>query len=492
MNGKDTSMGKNMVLNVIQSVVNAMLPLLTYPYLLRVLGAENMGRSTFAVSVTEYFVLLANLGIMSYAVREGSVLRSDHDRLRRFLDQVYTIHLAAAVLSTLLYLAAVFAVPKLYEYRSLLLILSPTMILNALTIDYVNFIREDFPFMALRTLILKAAYITALFVFVRTDRDLEIYVFCGTVWYLAQAVWNRLRAGRTYRPSLTGKADLGIHLKPVFTMFGRNVTTTLYVNSDITLLGLLSSDFTVGIYSLSVKIYTLIRFVLSAIPSVSTPRLSELWGNGEQNEFVSTAEGIYALLLTLALPAVVGTALLRDRIVLIAGGAEYAPSAASLLILSAAVLFGLLSWFWVECILMPMHMEREILFATAAAAAVNIALNLLLIPVWREKAAALTTVVSECIVFMRCRRQGRRHVQLQLPSGTIPKVSAGCVLIAGFVLLSEKLISGLWICLAVQVAGSVLLYFASQYALGNGAVLTAAEGIRNRIYFMRGGNGKSE
>ena len=106
------------------------------------------------------------------------------------------------------------------------------------------------------------------------------------------------------------------HLKPVLILFANTLATTIYVSSDILILGLISSDYTVGIYTISSKIYSVIKQVLAAIIIVSVPRLSFLFGKNEMPAFNHVASNILNAISLITIPAAVGIFSLRKEIIL--------------------------------------------------------------------------------------------------------------------------------------------------------------------------------
>ena len=122
------SVAKNAVYNGIRTVCNMLFPLITYPYAARVLMAENLGKVDFVTSVISYFVLVAGLGIATYATREGAARRNDQDELDRFSSEVFTINMVSTAISYALLAALVIAWPHLHGYLALIAIQSLTIL----------------------------------------------------------------------------------------------------------------------------------------------------------------------------------------------------------------------------------------------------------------------------------------------------------------------------------------------------------------------------
>ena len=89
------SLGLNAFLNGIRSVLNLLFPLLTFPYVSRILGATGMGKYNFANSIVSYFLMIAALGINTYAVREGARIRDDRKKFSNFASQIFSYNVVS-------------------------------------------------------------------------------------------------------------------------------------------------------------------------------------------------------------------------------------------------------------------------------------------------------------------------------------------------------------------------------------------------------------
>lgn len=259
-------------------------------------------------------------------------------------------------------------------------------------------------------------------------------------------------------------------MKPILIIFASNIAIMIYVYSDTTMLGFMQTDYEVGIYSVSVKIYNIVKNLLSAVLIVSIPRLSMYYGSGKIKEFESTAQKVYDSITALVMPAVIGLLCVSKQVVLVISGEAYISAQSSLRILCIALLFCIYGWFFSQCVLMPAQKEKTILIATCVSAAVNIGLNFYLIPIWKENAAAFTTFVSEFIMFFVCVKYGLKIVRIKLLNKNMIGVLTGCVGIvcvcrvalsfnygAAIQLISAVVVSGI-------VYGLILILFRNEIA----------------------------
>lgn len=175
------------------------------------------------------------------------------------------------------------------------------------------------------------------------------------------------------------------------------IAMTIYVSSDITMLGFFKGDAEVGIYSIATKIYTAIKQIFCAIVVVSIPRLTAYIGSEDNNSFIKLGRNVMSTLLMVMSPLIAGIIIFREQAILIAGGRAYLAGSNSLLFLSVAMIFSTAAIF-LNSILMALKKESNILKGTAIAAVMNVILNLFFIPWLGGEGAALTTLISELYV----------------------------------------------------------------------------------------------
>ena len=236
------------------------------------------------------------------------------------------------------------------------------------------------------------------------------------------------------------------------------------------MLGALSGNIANGLYAVSTKVYNIVKQLLAALIIVSIPRLSAHLGHKNYNEFHKTASKILNSLIILVVPAVLGIFMLSRNIVLIISGQEYIEATSSLRILSVALFFSIFSWFYTSCILIPNRMEKIVLIATCFAAIINIALNFLLIPIFKQDAAAFTTVVAEFLSLLISWFYGRKYFNASLKIKDIVSVGIGCGAIYIVCTAITKGIDALIMSTGISVLASVLIYFVILLMMKNESV----------------------
>ena len=455
---KNKFIGVNALLNAIKTIFSIIFPLITFPYISRVLGVENIGIYNFSTSVVSYFTLLAGLGINTYAIREGARYRNNKKEISEFCSEVFSINLISTLISYGILAVCLFFLPSLRYDVLIILILSVSICFTTLGCEWVFNIYEEFGYITIRTILFQVLSVILMFVFVKNKHSLIQYVLITVLATSGANIINIFARKKFCDIRFRFGVKLKKHLLPIFILFANSIAMTIYINSDVTVLGLISGNYYVGLYSVATKVYTMLKSLLGALIVVSIPRLSSYLGAENKKQYVETSSIILNALITIAVPAMVGTFALSDEIVLILSGREYIAASMSLKILSVALVFSIFSWFYTSCVLVVNKQDRSVLKATTLAAVANIVMNVILIPYFNQNAAAFTTALAELISAFVCYLYGRKYFRANLQKNDIISVLMGSVLILLICYLVRLCISSLCVSIVVSVVISMIVY----------------------------------
>lgn len=477
------SIGLNATLNALKQMCSVLFPLLTIPYVSRVLQVENYGKVTFANSVISYFTLIAGLGIANYAIREGAVIRNDKHKLTNFGNEVFTINMISTLISYGLLGIILLTISYLQEYRLLLLIQSTSMIFTVLGADWINAIYEDYLYITIRYLLIQVLSITSLFIFVHKTNDYIIYAIIWVCASVGANIFNIFYIRKNYiHLKLIKNCNFFLHIKPILLLFFSYVAMTIYVNSDTTMLGFIKGDTAVGIYGVSTKIYIAIKQILNAIVIVTIPRFSEYVGQKDDEKYKLLLKNIFNISLILLFPCIVGLFWISKDIVIVISGIEYINAFKSLRILSLSLLPAVLANFYSNCILLPYKMERYIMNSAIISALVNIGLNIFLIPILSYNGAALTTLISEYLVFLIMHYYGKIYTKDIFSKETIFSILIGCFLISVICISIQNLISFLWLRIILSIILSIISYILILVLSKNTVFILIIKQIKKKNY----------
>lgn len=481
---KYRSMKLNAALNSIKAIMSMIFPLITFPYVSRVLQVSNMGKVNFSNSVVNYFVLIAGLGVATYAIREGSRVRDDEEKLEEFASEVFSINLLTTILSYVAFVVVIILFSKLHQYYPLLIVQSFMIIGSTIGVDWLYSIKEEYFYIALRSIVVQLCSIVLMFIFVKSRNDYIIYAAIITFSATAANVFNYIYARKQIHFHLTWNLNLKKHIGPILIIFTMTAATTIYVNSDITLLGLLSGskgDYFVGIYSTATKVYSILKSVMVALIVVSLPRLSNYLARGLNDLYNESVYKILNAFLTLLLPIMVGLFFASKEVILLLAGENYIAGTSVLKILCVSLLFSVFAVFYTNAILLPFRMEKVVMHAMVVSAIFNFLLNFIMIPKFGYIGSAITTMISEFIVLVWECMSVRNKIRLKINWKDLRSTIIGCFEIAIVCTICEKLHIGIYEILCLKIGVSVLIFFTTLYLFRNSLIMDAVNKIKKRM-----------
>lgn len=480
---KLNSVKVNAFLNVIRIAMSVLFPLITFPYASQVLGVSNLGKVQFATSVVSYFALIAALGVQTYGTREGSKVREDQEKFNHLCSEIFTVNIISTVIAYVLLIILVLLPTKIQGYKVLIFIQSIVLILTTLGVDWVYASKEDFYYVTVKSIIAQVISIILLFLFVRHKNDYYVYSLTTVVAASGMYISTFLHSKKYVHLKLIFSKSIFRHLKPMFILFSNNLAISIYVNSDVLMLGLFATDLNVGLYSVSVKIYSVVKSLLNAITLAVLPRLSLLSTKENKDEYFILGEQILHACIILILPAIVGLFLLSKDIILLLSGQSYLSATSSLKLLTLALGFSVLANFFINAILIINNEEKYALNITLIAGFVNIALNFIMIPLLKQDGAAITTIIAECIVAILSGHKAKKYMRVRNSLKVFVQSVIGCIGIYFVYFFITRFVTYLILNIILIFLVSVVVYFLILYVLGNNMVKTSISTIKSILPF---------
>ena len=375
MRVRQKSLKLNMLFNIIRNIANVIFPLISFPYISKILGAESLGRYNFATSIISYIALLAILGIEYYSIREGARIRDDKEKISEFVSQIFSINVLSTIFAYLVLGVLLFCVPKFAEYRILLLILGSQVIFTTLGVNWIYSIYEEYVYVSIRGIIVQIISIILMFIFIKSPADVEKYAIITVIASVGSNIFNFFFSRRYCKVKFVFSMNLRKHIKPILTLFAMYATATIYANSDMIILGFLCGEYAVGVYSVAVKIYNIVKLTLASATLVSIPRLSLYLSQNKQEEANAVANNVHSIMYTMVIPGIVGLIVLGEPIIMLISDVSYISALVPHMILSIAMFFNLGAYFWGQAVLVSANKENILLKSTIVCALINVFLN---------------------------------------------------------------------------------------------------------------------
>lgn len=477
------SLSINALLNTLKTVLGIIFPLITFPYISRVLGVENVGKVNFSSSVVSYFTLIAAFGISTYAIREGAKIRDNRKEFIEFSNQVFTINVLTTVLAYFLLGILIIFSAKIRNYTGLIIILSTAIVFVTIGADWLNTIYEDFGYITVRTLAFQVISLVLMFAFVKESGDYYKYAVITVISSAGGNLCNFFYCKKYAKLRVVKLKNIKKHITPMFMFFMSNITTIIFLNSDQTMLGMICGDYSVGLYSVAVKIYTIVKNVFTAILTVMMPRFSYMQSNENSGNTEKLRTNVLNIFVLFVIPMAVGLFCVSDGVIALIGGNEYIEATASLRILSVSILCAAAASFMTYIVIIPEGKEKIMLKASTASAVINVVLNLFLIPLILQEGAALTTAIAEFVVFVIEFKASGIKLDKKKAKRNIITVLIASVGIVICNMIVRSFTSNIIIDTIVIIPVSVLLYFGILLILKNEYILMVFDKMRKKLNF---------
>ena len=397
---KQKSIAVNTVLNSIRMTLTILVPLLTYPYITRIFSSDGIGQYEWVKSVVSIFTLVASMGINTYAVREGSRIRNDRKKFTKFAQELFIINLISTVICYIILFGLIASVPKFSQYRTYLLIYSINIGLSALSLDWVYGVYEDYAYITARQIIVQIVSVCGLFLLVRDENDLIIYIIITTVSNSGANIFNFIRARKYADFKPVWNYCFKLHIIPVLVFFGTRFAMNAYNSLDTFILGLMCDDKSVGYYNVAVKINTILVTFFGAMSPVYLPRMITYISQKNDSAFNSLLKKAIKLKTILIYPMVCGLFCYAPQIIWLIAGDDFTNAVPTLRILCFVLGFVIMSSIVQNDVLIPKRKEKVVLVLTIIAAVSNVLISCILIYLIGYNGAAIGSLLAEGIIFI--------------------------------------------------------------------------------------------
>ena len=395
---KKKSVKINYFYNLIYNLLTLLLPLLTTPYLSRVLGVENIGIYGFTNSIVTYFVLFGCLGTTLYGQREIAYVQDDKEKQSKVFYEIFFVKLISMFISILLYGFSFCLDGKLSLYYQILLIY---LVANVFDISWYLQGIEEFDKTVIRNLIVKVLSIILIFVLVKKPDDLWIYftIFAGsellgniTMWIYVPKYLNK--------PNFK-KLNLKKHLKPILMLFIPQIAIKVYTVLDKTMIGVISGNMNdVGFYEQGQNIVRALIVIITAYGTVMASRIAYTYKNSDKKETINYLKSSFRFSWLLGIPLMLGTIAVADKLVPWFFGDGYDPVSNIIKFTSPLIIaIGLNNVLGMQY-LVPIGRQKDFTTAVVIGALSNFVLNNILIRLFGTIGAVIASVLAETIILI--------------------------------------------------------------------------------------------
>ena len=390
-----SSIKKNLGYQTMYQLLATALPLLTTPYLSRVLGAEQVGVFSYTHSVVTYFSLFAMLGTINYGTRSIADVRNDEKQCGKTFWGIFSLQMIACLISLSAYGIYLFFFCKKNQFIAL--IQGIALLSCLLDISWLYFGLEKFKITVIRNTAIKLCSVALIFLLVRTREHLWIYtlLMTGSSMIGQFFLWKNLP--EFCKRVKISPRDITQHIRPNIVLFIPLISVSVYHVMDKTMLGILSSEAESGYYYCADKLINIPISLINGIGTVLLPRISYLIRQGkgkDADEFIKLSlEGV--ILSSVALSF--GIFSVADEFIPLFFGSEFTSSILIAKVLAPVLIIkGVSNTIRTEY-LVPYHWESKYTASVIAGSVTNIIANCLLIPRFAGAGAAAGTLIAEAV-----------------------------------------------------------------------------------------------
>lgn len=391
------SIKKNYCLTMIRSVLSFLVPLVTFPYVSRVLEPSGIGKVEFVNSIVAYFTLFAALGIPSYGMREIAIVRDNQKERSKLFWELFLILFIMTFFCYVIYFLCLEFVPFFIEYKKLFLITFPTLLLTTFSFEWFYQGIENQKLITQRFILVKIIQTTLIFLLIKNFNDVFKYALIIVTMSGFSSIFNVAYLHKYIDFVPFKELEIKKHLKPIFVIFASIVAVNIYTHLDVTMVGIYRTEEEVGFYTTANKLVRLIISFIVPLSTVLLPRLSRLKNEKNFEEYNHLMVSSLNMLLMMGIPILVGIEILAKPIIILFAGEKFLSSIFTLRLLSPIILIVSMAQFVGIQILYTSKKEKYYTISVSVAGFINFFLNIFAIQKWGHNGAVLGTLGAETI-----------------------------------------------------------------------------------------------
>ncbi|MBO6383962.1 flippase [Enterococcus casseliflavus] len=384
----------NFLFQSLFQVMKIILPLITIPIISKALGPEGIGIYNYTNSIAQYFVLFAGLGVGVYGNREIAIARENKDLLSFRFWELFGMSFFVSILSLISFLLLAF-----HSKDSFYLLLQAPIVLGAMfDISWFFMGIEDFKKTSLSSLFAQIISFFCIIYFVNGPDDLWLYILIqsGNIVITQAVMWLFVFENITFKR--VNFKNMFFHFIPSLQFFIPKIAIILYTNLNKTLLGWLDSKDSVGFYTNSLIMNSILVTLVTTLDLVLLPKLSNLASKGSTVKIYDTIKKTVNLQLFFTIPMMFGIILISPKLVPWFFGDEFLILKTTIPLVSPLIVIMPLGLAVGRQYLVPMNKIKVYNLAVLIGALVSIVINLFFIPLIGLYGAIIATLSAELFV----------------------------------------------------------------------------------------------
>ena len=405
---------KNFAYNLVLTLSGYVFAFITFPYVSRVLGVDNIGAVNFVDSIINYFILFSMLGVSAVGIREVAKYKDTKEELEKSFRDIFLLNLLFTVVTLVILVVLVYTVPSFSSHSNLFYIGIIKLLFNFCLVEWFFTGTENFKYITIRSTIIKAIYVVAVIFLVKKKDDYKIYYFltCSVIainaifnWtYILRIIKLKVR-GFNYKRYIRSISIFGFYM----------LLTSMYVNFNVAYLGFVSGEKEVGYYTTATKLYSILLSVFAAFTGVMLPRMTSLILEKKYEEFMENIITSFSLLILFSFPLIIFTVIFAKEIIFILAGPGYEGAILPMQIVMPLLIVIGMEQILVLQILMPLKKDKIIMWNSLFGAVLGILLNVILVHYFKSIGSAIVWLCCEFFILVLSLYFAKKSIRFTFP-----------------------------------------------------------------------------
>lgn len=451
------SLKKNFFYKGLLTLANPIMGMVTFPYVSRVLGVENIGLVNFVDNTVSYFLLFATMGIGTLGVRAIATANKTKEDLNRTFSNVFGLNLLFTCSVLLVYNLLVFTVPGFRDYSELFYIGNAKILFSSLLIEWFFNGIENFKYITIRSLLVRFIYVISIFLFIKCSGDYKLYFSLTVLVTVVNALINLIYSRRFVqivpkylisKRFLRENIKLGIYA----------IMTSMYLTFNVMFLGLNTNNIEVGYYTSAYKLYHLILSVFGAFSSVMLPRMSALIAENNNDQFACLINKSMEFVAMFSIPLILCCSIMAPEIIYLLCGSGYEGAILPMRIIMPALIVVGMSHVLAMQVLVPQNKDNVLLKASVIGAVLSLIVNVLLVDKFQSIGSAIVLLVSETSLTLTYLWYILSHRIIRINYSVFVRYALTALPSAAVCVLTKVYIDNPIISLVIAVCFGVLMY----------------------------------
>ena len=474
---------KNYIYNLVYKILAVFIPIITTPYLSRVLGAENIGIYSYSLSIVTYFILFGSLGVTMYGQREIAYVQNDDIKRSKIFFEVFIMKLCALSISLILFYFS-FCLSSKYSiyYR----ILTLEVISNMLDISWFFQGMENFKQIVIKNSIVKILSIICIFTFIKNENCLLIYFIIYVLSNLFGNMSYWLNLNKYINKVKIRELKPLKHLRPALILLIPQIAMEIYTVLDKTMIGIIIIDKAeVGYYEQAQKMVKMALSIVTSLGTVMMPRMSSIFSSGDKKKLENYIFMSFSFVLFLAFPITFGLISITPSFVPIYFGSGYEKVTLLMILISPIIIaIGCSNILGIQY-LIPCKKQKEFTISVTIGAMINFVLNIILIPMLNSIGASIATVFAEFSVTITQITLIRKEINFSKILKVAYKYIIASILMFITSILVGSMISNNILSIIVQIIASLIVYINMLILLKDKMIYEGIRIIKNKLFVKK-------